>query len=273
MSLEMENAQFLTGLGVTLLAFLGVVGLFAAARPRAATEPEEDGYRLEERVLMGGFLAMPTVGILLGMFVTGVFNWRYALPCVTGLCLLLGHIARQATGARPAAAAALLALFGLTGLARAEFVYRLQARQAQEYQEARALLDRHCRPGERVVIGHPGLYIKMAHYGAGHARPAFAASVELPPKYGVTDSADRALLALQPLAGLDLIDFERFADHPGPTHLFVPLNWMKKELEGRGHRLRPVARCKVGVLYRLRRSRVPAWPEGGGRALARRGPG
>src|SRR5262249_53510639 len=92
---------------------------------------------------------------------------------------------------------------------------------------------------------------------------AFATSTELPRKYGATDTADRALMALQPMAGLDMLEFEAFADQGGPAHLFVPLDWMRRELERRGHRLRPVARCRLGTLYRLVRTGLPRGREAG----------
>jgi hypothetical protein len=271
MSLEQESGQFLTGMGLALFAFFSLVGLFAAARPavEAGAEGEAEGYRLEERVLMAGFLATPAVGVLLGLFATGAFTWRYALFCTVGLSLLLGYVARQATGARPAAAWVLLGLCFALGAARMQFTHQREARLAAEYREVRALLDRRCQAGERVVIGDPSLYVKMAHYGAGQATPVFAASLDLPRKHDVTDAADRALLALQPLAGLDIIDFDQFADGPGPVHVFMPLDWTKRELAQRGHRLRPVAKCSGGTLYRLTRTGLPPGHEGGRARAAR----
>jgi hypothetical protein len=246
---ELNYGTFFVSLATPLMATLVVLAWCAAQRPRS-DEPQRS-LPLHELALAAGFLLVPIVGIFLGIYVTGAFTKRYALPTSIGACLLLGHLVQRVVAGRALPLGLLLALFAGWSVVGSEFRYRKLAEAHAELQEACNFLDRHCPSGEKVILGNSFTYLQTTYYrGCTKVHPVYLTSATVPLRYHRSNTDELGLLGLAPVAGLDVIDLDDF--RPSESFLlFGRESWLHTELKKRGFRFHLLAECSQGKLYRV----------------------
>ncbi len=247
---------FLGEMGVPLLAALALLFLVTAGRRRSfqgeGEEVEVSGYRPHELAAIAGFSAIPLAGVVLGVLATGVFTQRYVLSGSIGLCALLGAAALPLTrGPRPATVALLLALAAWC-LASPSSILRTAAGPQEDFRKSRALLERCAAPGEAVVFAHSQRFLRFCYYGGEVPfRPLYLADVDLPRTHGDYDTDCRGLLALRRVAGLPVVEFEKFVGQARPFLLYGREGWLTRELDKRGYTAKVCGDGPDGKLYRM----------------------
>jgi hypothetical protein len=152
-------------------------------------------------------LAIPLVGVIGGLMVTHMFNERYALPGLIGVCLLTPMLVAELPGRRAAAG---VALFGV--LTWGTIVRSLDHPSDGNPFERETILRDALNRGP-VVIPDGQLYLQMWYYAPAQyrSRLIFLADSAAAVKYMGYDTIDGGLLALRGWADVKVVEYAEFA--------------------------------------------------------------
>ncbi|HSU58005.1 MAG TPA: glycosyltransferase family 39 protein [Bryobacteraceae bacterium] len=248
--------------GVTLFMLLIALGVHAMTHSPQVSHRADIRSKIPAYEIAAVFWLslIPTAGVVLAEGFTGAFNFRYALPAVIGLSILVSWsasaIARHRTDIGSFLLVILLAL-SLANEARSYLVVKgdLNARaSAYQFLSTEAA-------GPPLVVVDPHLFFELSH-DAAQRKPAlnfiYLADVSLALKYTNTDTVDRGLLALKQWAPLDVQNFDRFCvshdtflvyGYPGP------FEWVAEDLIAGGWKLIVKGRNGSELLYLVKRQR------------------
>lgn len=200
------------------------------------------------------FLVIPAIGVILAKFVTGAFTFRYALPAVIGLSVVIAwsslRLARGRSYVGMAVALILICAFVFNGFK----AYSGARSNREDHLSSYRFLSAHSA-GLPVVVTGPHLFFELSHQASsqqGGFRPTYLANVAMALRYTATDDVERGLLALKQWAPLDVQDFHNFcASHDrfliyGNT---APFEWVTKELLQEGRSLTVAARNGDELLF------------------------
>jgi len=242
------------------LALLAVLLVLAICLRISFAETDRDassglrGLPLHEIAAAGTFLFLPAVGVILAKFVTGAFTFRYALPAVIGLSVMISwscfKLARGRSYVAIAVTFTLLCAFVLNGL-----IAHSGARSNREdHVSSYRFLSAHSR-GLPVVVTGPHLFFELSYQAAnqhGQFRPIYLADVPKALQYTATDDVERGLLALKQWAPLDVQDFHQFCVSHEQFFIYgntAPFEWVTKELLREGDSLNVSARNGDQLLF------------------------
>ena len=197
-------------------------------------------------------LLVPFAGVLIGVFVTGVFVPRYVLPGAFGICLMV-PLAAGAFGRRPG-------LAGLVLLAVIAYSYGeslVQMRAAPPYQdpvENRIQLVAALRTPGPTVVSSSLTYLQLWYYTAPALRGRLTYLADPHAARGRTgsDTIDRGYLALARWTPVSVQRYDTFiATHPEFRVYSAGSGWLMDELEATGARIELLGPDAGGRLYRV----------------------
>lgn len=200
------------------------------------------------------FLVIPAIGVILAKFVTGAFTFRYALPAVIGLSVVIAwsslRLARGRSYVGTVVALILVGAFVFNGFK----AYSGARSNREDHLSSYRFLSAHSAELPVVVTG-PHLFFELSHQASsqqGGVRPIYLADVAMALRYTATDDVERGLLALQQWAPLDVRDFHTFCGSHDKFLIYgntAPFEWVTKELLQEGRSLTVAARNQDELLF------------------------
>jgi 4-amino-4-deoxy-L-arabinose transferase-like glycosyltransferase len=232
-------------LGVVMAVCAAVVVLAAwrsrGARRRAALPPSHELAALLTLVLL------PFFGVVIGKLVTGAFTDRYALSAIVGIAILLALAAWWTDRGAPVLGVSLLLVLLVFAGVRLMDRYDDATFDAEEQDQALALLDEHRDVGEPIVVASPHDFFELSHRvaEAGGPRLIYLADPALSRRYLETDAVELGVVGMKDIAPLRVEPYRRFvASHPrfGVYGRDRAWDWLTSELHARGIDTEVIAR-------------------------------
>lgn len=189
-----------------------------------------------------GFLLIPLVAVFLAKTITGAFTYRYALPAVIGVSILLAWSASVVSSNRPSPGLAIgliaVGIFSLSGV-RTYYEWREAARKSDGSLQ---LLHDEARGGLPVVIAGPQMFFELSYLAGDKGAPwlTYLADKELGLKYTGTDDVELGLMNMKRWAPLHVADFHSFCGAQKPFFIYghgAPFSWVVQELKKEQWRL------------------------------------
>jgi hypothetical protein len=243
-----------------------VVAVRRSRRSTHGSTPEAPRLTVPELVAGLGLVLLPVVAVIVGELVTGAFTGRYAVAAALGVAILIPAAITYLFGARltPAiAAAGVLVAIAIPLMAKdyhaatqwsttqkewlrlvrsassgsATTVAGLPLTQESEATGSPSQDD----PVRTVVVAEPGAFTQLAAVAPPRLRKplVYLADPDLALEVRGTDSIERSLVGLAPLADLDVRSFDSYvAEHDRFTVLTPETpswaGWLMAKLESSG---------------------------------------
>jgi hypothetical protein len=209
-----------------------------------------------ELVAVATLALLPFVGVLVAFLVTGAFDDRYALSALIGLSVLAAYAVHRLDLWNPDLGLAVVAILLVLGVGLRVSQTRYAVSEARSQRETLAFLRLESR-GKPVVIAGAHEFFELSH--AAHEdgrgpRLQYLADVDLAVRRVHSDTAERSLLEMAPIAPLTVLPYRGYlASHPrfllyGEAFEF---DWVTGDLRARHWAMHPVARRDGRVLYEV----------------------
>lgn len=211
-----------------------------------------------EVAAVSAFALVPVLGIFLAKTVTGAFNFRYGLPAVIGLSILVAWSSSVLSDQRADIGVALFLMLSALSLANGMRLY-LEVGDTLNTRVSAYQFLRMEAAGKPIVIVDPHLFFELSHdvtQRGSNMQLIYFADTTLALKYTNTDTVERGLLALKRLAPLDVRSFGQFnATH---DHFLVygypgPFEWLVEDLIASGWELVVEGRNGKQLLFLAKR--------------------
>jgi hypothetical protein len=260
----------LPGIAFEVVVLLGlavtVVALRRSRRTTTASTPTTPQLTLHELVAALGLALLPLVAVIIGELVTGAFTGRYAVPAVLGVAILIPAAIAYLFGSRAVpriATAGIVVAIAFPLMAKDYHaatqwsasqnewlrlvrtatsggdttVAGLPLAQGSEATGSSSESD----PVRTVVVAEPGAFTQLGAVAPPRLRKplVYLADPDMALKVRGTDSIERSLIGLAPLADLDVRPFEPYiAEHDRFTVLAPSApswaDWLMAELQASG---------------------------------------
>jgi hypothetical protein len=256
----------LTPAALTLFALLIALGMYAlTCSPHGSDHPSN---RREipicEIAVVLAFSLIPVVGVVLAKLATGAFNFRYALPAVIGLSILVAWSSSALVRHRTEIGLLLLLILFALSLANGIKAYLGLRGILNDRADAYKFVETEAKAVEMpLVIADPHLFFELSYDIAKRrstTKVLYLADTRLALKYTDTDTVERGLLALKQWAPLDVRDFNQFCANHDVFLVYgypAPFEWIVEDLIPGGWRLVAKGRNGSQLLYLVRRQREP----------------
>ncbi len=239
---------------LTLLVLLAVLLRVNGRDDERGRYTDPHRFPVHEIAAICAFLFVPAMGVILAKFVTGAYTFRYALPAVIGLSIVVAwsslRLARDRSVVGMVIAVTLLCAFVFNGLK----AYSGARSSRDDHLDAYRFLRAHSAGLPLVVIG-PHLFFELSHQASTQHqdfRPIYLADLKMALRYTATDDVERGLLALKQWAPLDVQDFHTFCESHDRFLIYghtAPFEWATKELLQEGRLLTVAARNGDQLLF------------------------
>lgn len=238
-----------------LTAMLLLTVAWSLLAPAMETEREPaPGLLMHEFFVAIGFIAIPIAAVVIAMFVTRAFTYRYALSAVIGLTVLIPPaFKRSGSHLLPV----LLVLLLLMGVARrGGLTLQDAARRTAEIEAEIALLLRDDHGDLPVVCSDPHAFLMLSHNApAGlRSRLVYLGDVSESMRYLGHNSLERGMFdLLKPWFGLNVQSYRSFLK-PGRRFLlfgdpFHFLNWVLPDLQTSGAGIELAGKHRDSMLF------------------------
>jgi len=227
--------------------------------------PAKEGGRESERGLLTheffaaiGFIVIPVAAVVMAIFVTHAFTYRYALTAVIGLTVLIPLAFKKAgSDILPV----LLVLLLLLGFARRGGLTLQDAARRTADREAEIALLLHDDHGDLpVVCADPHAFLMLSHYAPAGLRPrlVYLGDTSESMRYLGHNSLERGMFdLLKPWFGLNVQNYRsfmksgmksgrRFLLFGDPNHF---LNWLLQDLLASRKPIELVGKHRQSVLF------------------------
>jgi 4-amino-4-deoxy-L-arabinose transferase-like glycosyltransferase len=219
---------------VTAVACMTIAALLirpaATVLDAAPTDARERALTADEIVAASVLLALPAVGYVLAVFVTGAFHQRYVIQGVLGFAILVAWWAAILLRSRRDATILVIVLFLAFGARQGVGALGLVRTASDPLEEHHSLLK--AVPGELpVVVPHPVTFLQLAHYSSaymGTRLTYLTKPADVVQQLGI-DTGSRGLRLLAQLVPLNVQDYDAFVRthdqfyvYDGPRSYLVP---------------------------------------------------
>jgi hypothetical protein len=179
-----------------------------------------------ERLLVVVLLANQAVVLVLALFLTNAFHFRYAIVTFLELGITVGftsHVVFMVAGRmRSVFLTGLITCF----LVLAAYQGQMQAMRREQLHATMKWLATHCPPDLPIVLGDSALWYQVRHYGdpALADRCHYLADPQRSIRYLSHDTVDRCGLALRPWFPHDMQPYDDFLRRHDQFLVFAGLN-------------------------------------------------
>jgi hypothetical protein len=244
-------------------ALLPLVAMLVLAAVYSTTNPTDAVSRSEERRATPpsyeiasalGFIAIPVVGVILAIFVTGAVTSRYVLPSVIGFSILVAFAAYRSLDGRAIMGASLLVLlfsgFVLLEVRNFQTIVQASSAQAKTYEFLRS----NNKNELPIVASDPHTFMTLTHYAPRDiaSRVVYLADPQASLRYLGHSSVDQAMADLKPWFRLRV---EEYSSYVASQQQFLVygsigwLNWLVAELTATNRRIELKGRDKENLLF------------------------
>lgn len=254
-------------LSLVLLAAASILTVLTHGAPRTGREsswlPQTAGgwnLPVDEMIAALALLAIPAIGYLLGVLVTGAFHERYVLYAVLGFAVLASAWVRALPLSRlQATGFIVVCLFAFAARQGTGVLAWIRGPQDPLVQH-RALLEQ-ASPDRPLVVSHALVFLPVAHYSTPSVGRRLTYLVRPPAvvqRLGV-DTGARALQRLSGLAPLDVQEYDRFVQENRQFCVYGPASWLVPQLLRDGATLQLIAQSGDMSLFRVEITNA-SWP-------------
>jgi 4-amino-4-deoxy-L-arabinose transferase-like glycosyltransferase len=226
-----------------VLAILVVAG-YVVLRARSG-RPLFPSLEPAELAAVSGFVLLPLATVLLAKAGTGAFQFRYALPAVLGMSVLLPQALYRLEGGRSAVCLVVLVALavGFLGYARSEWGFA--DRSSAHQQAVFSVLEQ--RSGSRlpILIAHPHDYLELASVAPRSlaARFIYLADPAATLRFDGSDTVELGLIEMAKLGPLHVLSYGPFVARRPHFLALVTFhtgtwNWVFPQLRADGLKIR-----------------------------------
>jgi hypothetical protein len=210
-----------------------------------------NGPLLHEMAAAFGFATLPTLAVVLGKWVTGVFTFRYILPVVVGLSLLVAFVSYRRSRGCIILGTALLACLLNVAVLQGSRDYRRLAQESARIEATCDYLRQHSSIELPIVVGAPIRFLEMVHYAPPElaARLVCVSDPAASVRYLHEDTTERALRHLRHWAPVSVVDCDAFLAEHREFLLYDNGGWLRRGLQAAGARLEECGRVQDAILY------------------------
>jgi hypothetical protein len=189
--------------GPPLVAMLMLSAIYLTSHPmatRRCNRVSRPAPPYHELVAAVGFVAIPVVAVIVAKLVVGAFTFRYALPAVMGLSILLAFAASRLLDGRAIMGVALV-FFSCSWFLVMDVLYFKQTRAVSVSQaKAYRFLQSESESELPIVVADIHTFMKLVHYAPRDlaARFVYLAAPEAALHHLGSTTVDRGMLDLQP---------------------------------------------------------------------------
>jgi len=222
-----------------VLAVLILSGIYSLTLSRKLDPQDTVSYPLvplHEVAVAAGFVALPIIVVLSTMLTTGAFTFRYALPAVLGVGMLVA-VAMARLFQRHAVLGVVILLLSCAGFGM------LSARNLQGTTEASLgkvyeLIGREQITSLPLVVSDAHTFMMLSHYAPRElsSRLVYLADPQASMRHLGYDTVDRGIWDLRPWFGFHIEEYSRYLDAHQKFLVYVnsgrlgSLNWLLTEL-------------------------------------------
>ncbi len=209
----------------------------------------------QEVVVAAGFVALPVIAVLTTMLTTGAFTFRYALPAVLGVSVLVAVSAARLFQRQAVLGIAILFLscvgFGMIS------ARNLQGTSEASLGKAYELIGSEHTGSLPVVVSDAHSFMILSHYAPRDmsSRLVYLADPKASLRHLGFDTIDRGILDLRPWFGFNIKEYGRFLEAQPNFFVYVSagrlgsLNWLLTELASAPYHIELRARVDDHLLF------------------------
>jgi 4-amino-4-deoxy-L-arabinose transferase-like glycosyltransferase len=196
--------------GAVAVLVLGLAGYVVwRARSGRLAGP---GVPPDELAAAVGLVLLPLAAVVLAKAATGAFQFRYALPAILGVAILLALALYRLEAGRSVVGLLVLAVLtvGFVGYAVSE--YRAAGRARAHQQEVFGFLEQGAGDGLPILLVHPHDYLELASIAPRPLAPRliYLSDVKDSLRRTGSDTVERGLIELAKLGPLQVRDYHQF---------------------------------------------------------------
>jgi hypothetical protein len=250
----------LTPTSLTLAVLLITLGLYSMLRwsENVGSVRIPRNIPIYEIAAVSAFAFVPVLGVILAQAVTGAFNFRYGLPAVIGVSILVAWSSSALAHQRAGIGVVLFLVLTALSLAHGVKLYFEVQGTLKDRMSSYQFVQTEAT-GTPVVIVDPHLFFELSHDVAERRSGmhlVYLADTSMALKYTNTDTVERGLQAMKRWAPLDVRSFNQFSaahdtllvyGYPGP------FEWVVEDLIAGGWRLAVQGRNGNQLLFLARR--------------------
>jgi hypothetical protein len=230
---------------VVAMAALVLVAISFMRRHKERGE-RPPGVPVHETAALVAAVLVPVAGVLLGVFATGVFVPRYALPAVVGMSVALALLVPRTTWAE-------LVVAGALCVSLVELLAPV-APAASPYESRPLLVDALKSPGPTAITG--GLtFLQLWYYADPQlkSRLVYVADPVSARQYTRSDTIDLGLLALSRWSAVNAVPFDSFAQQHQTFRVYAyGSGWLLQKLRDGAASLEEVDAEASAILFVVR---------------------
>jgi hypothetical protein len=226
-----------------------VVLVFYPEQARART----GGPAQHELAVALGLAALPLLGVLLGKGVTGVYTFRYVMPLVAGVSLLVAFTACRRSGRCPFFGGALVVCLLIVAVAQGAATYGRLTGEANRIAATCDYLSAGNSSGLPIAVASPLSFLELVEHAPAElaSRLVYMSDPEASRRYLQEDTAEQALRRLRRWAAVNVVDRDDFLAGRGQFLVYGDGGWLRPALEAAGARFEACGRCQGQGLYRV----------------------
>lgn len=223
-------------LALAVLILGGIYSLLLSGKLRHQASASYPSIPLHEVAVAAGFVALPIIAVLATMLTTGAFTFRYALPAVLGVSVLVAVAMARLFQGRAAVGVVIL-LLSCTGFGM------LSARNLQGTTEASLgkvyeLIGREPITNLPVVASDAHSFMMLSHYAPRElsSRLVYLSDPQASLRHLGHNTVDRGILDLRPWFGFHIEEYSRYLEAHPKFFVYVNggrlsgLSWLLTEL-------------------------------------------
>lgn len=248
-----------------LVAMLVVVAVYSTIHlPSASSRNQESRLTppLYEVATALGFIALPIVAVILAMFVTGAFTFRYVLPSVIGFSILFAFAAYRLLDGRAIMGALLVVVLCSGFLVLQVRNFQGIAKDSKELAITYDFLRTQNENKLPIVVSDPHTFMTLAHYAPRDiaSRVVYLADTQASLRNLGHSSVDRGMLDLKPWFGLPIEEYASYVASQEQFLVYGPigwLNWLVSELTETNRRIELKGRHGENLLFLVSDAKGP----------------
>ncbi len=209
-----------------VLIFAGVVVLL---RPRNADSRGERSLLSipgHELAVVMSYVAFPIIAVAVAILITGAFTFRYALPVVLGVSVLIGLTSARLLGGRPLLGAIVLVLScgGFSMLWGRSLPNTVEGALGPMYTLVRSAAESELS----VVVADPHNFMILSHYAPRDlvSRFVYLADPEQSLRYLGHNTMDRGILDLKPWFKMNILEYQQYKNEQSRFLMFVHAGYL-----------------------------------------------
>jgi hypothetical protein len=198
-----------------------------------------------------GLVALPLLGVLLGKCVTGVYTFRYVMPVVAGVSLVMAFVADRRSGGCPLLGSALVVCLLIVAWVQGRREYDRLTGEANRIAATCDYLGAGTSTGLPVAVAGPLPFLELVQQAPADLIPrlVYLSDPAASSHYLQEDTAEHALRHLRRWVAVNVVDRDVFLAEHRQFLVYGDGGWLRRALEATGARFEACGQCQGQGLY------------------------